>query len=52
MLGPAGQNLSDEEILKIRDAMWELAEIIYETKIKPKLDNHTRPSRSEPNVVA
>ncbi len=34
ILGPAAQNLSDEEILRIRDLLHELAEIALETKVE------------------
>ncbi len=34
-LGPAALELSDSELLHIRDALWELAAIAYEIKIKP-----------------
>jgi hypothetical protein len=34
MLGPAAQNLSDEEILRIRDLLHELAELALEAKVE------------------
>jgi hypothetical protein len=34
ILGPAAQNFSDEEILRIRDLLHELAEIALEAKVE------------------
>ena len=34
ILGSTAQNLSDEEILRIRDLLQELAEIALETKVE------------------
>jgi len=40
ILGSTAQNLSDEEILRIRDLLHELAEIALETKV----EGHPAPS--------
>jgi hypothetical protein len=36
-LGPEAKNLTDEEIQRIRDTLMELAEIAYETQVRPWL---------------
>lgn len=36
-LGPEANDFTDEEIQRIRDTLMELAEIAYETKIRPWL---------------
>jgi hypothetical protein len=43
ILGSAAQNLSDEEILSIRDSLRELAEIALETKAE-NIQRHLVPA--------
>lgn len=45
-LGPEGKNFTDEEIQRIRDTLMELAEIAYETQVRPWLA-----SKKETDVV-
>jgi len=47
-LGPVAEKLSDEEILDIRDALRELAEIAWETRIKPLLKAGQLSTRGSP----
>ena len=52
ILGPAAHNLSDGEMLSIRDSLRELAEIALETKaegIQPSLENHLPASPAKKN---
>jgi hypothetical protein len=47
ILGPATQNLSDEEILRIRDLLYELAEIALEAKVEGHPAPHLHKSEQE-----